>query len=321
MDLAFFNAVPQDVLDQLAELDFSLQSVGQQHEVNSLLERTVLLGGKRLRPLLTLLVGRMCGVELERLAPYARLIELLHAASLAHDDVIDNATMRRGQESINTVASNKHAVLAGDFLFAEVIVSATKEGNLALVQEVAHVIEQLSAGEWLQLEIAQNRDVNYELVEKVALNKTASVLMWCSIVGPYLLDNAQLIELARNFGRHLGLAFQLVDDTLDFSFTAQKDFMIDEENGVLNAVMVEWLSSDAKAYATFKESSGFQPDLNSTSFRDALQSVRKRAADHLKIARDYLDKMGSVLQAQGVRGDVYHQPLVLILDFLAKREF
>lgn len=328
METSFFDAVPQDIIEQLSDIDFSLKHTGSEHDVNLLLEKTVLVGGKRLRPLLTLLVGRLCGVPLNNLVAYARVIELLHAASLAHDDVIDNATMRRASASINIVASNKKAVLAGDFLFAEVIISVAKEGNLDLIREVARVIQELSDGEWLQLDIAKERVVSFEQVEKVALKKTASVLTWCSVVGPYLAKiesvekREKLLELAKNFGKHLGLSFQFVDDTLDFKATGQKDFMLDEENGLLNAVMVEWLELDQEAMRQFTSGEQVVPDISSPLFVAALKKTRERALKHLKLSRKYLDEMTQTL-SKDTSEDIsaFHKPLTLILEFLSNREY
>ena len=168
--MQLFESVPNEIMDAIFDIDLTISSEGIHDDVSPLLERTVLVGGKRIRPLLTMLMGGLFQVPVEKLKPYARMIELLHAASLSHDDVIDNATMRRSNPSINIVSSNKKAVLAGDFLFAEVIVSAAKEGNLKLVEEIALVIQALSDGEWLQLELAETKDVSREQIELIARN-------------------------------------------------------------------------------------------------------------------------------------------------------
>ncbi len=121
--------IPQAILKSVAELNLKLSYEDQEGDIASLLERSVLLGGKRFRPLLTFLMSDYFLVPHENLAPYARGIELVHAASLSHDDVIDNATERRGNPSINLQGSNKMAVLAGDFLLADVIVELCRCGN------------------------------------------------------------------------------------------------------------------------------------------------------------------------------------------------
>ena len=328
MSISFYQSVPQDILETISNLDFSLGGQAKQHEVNLLLEKTVLVGGKRLRPLLTMLMGRLVGIPNEQLAPYARLIELLHAASLAHDDVIDNATMRRSVDSINIVASNKKAVLAGDFLFAEVIVAVAQEGNLELVQEVAKVIQQLSAGEWLQLELAQERTIDMQQVEEVARYKTASVLIWCSIVGVCLAkqqkgdrDWTKLQQLAYDFGLNLGLAFQFVDDTLDFDPTGQKDFMLDEENGVLNAVMVHWLNLDQQAREQFLAGQHCTPNLADPLFQKAISKVRTLALEHLNLSRSCLQQMVKELDLTVEQQQAYATPLYELLDFLANRQY
>src|SRR5690606_31879505 len=123
----------------------------------------VLLGGKRLRPLLTYLCGNFFGVKADALDVYAKAIEMVHAASLSHDDVVDGANTRRGKPSINAESSNKQAVLAGDYLLADVIVELTKQGDLTLVQEMSYVIQALAEGEWIQLDAAASRQYTREL--------------------------------------------------------------------------------------------------------------------------------------------------------------
>jgi octaprenyl-diphosphate synthase len=106
----------KELISSISRLELDLSKWDQNSRIGGLLSRTVLSGGKRLRPLLTFLMADLFGIDHEQILPFARVVELVHAATLAHDDVIDNAKMRRGQPSINASTSNKHAVLAGDFL-------------------------------------------------------------------------------------------------------------------------------------------------------------------------------------------------------------
>lgn len=211
-----------------------LDSADGQKKIAKLLNKTVLKGGKRLRPILTVLFGRLAGVEEHDLQVLARSIEFVHAASLAHDDVIDNATMRRGKPSINVAGDNKMSILAGDFLLAEVISDLSCLGNSEVVTEMASIIKRLSLGEWLQHECLINKSYSEEIFSQISNNKTSSVLEWCS-VSPFVMvrSNKEIINLARNIGSNLGICFQLYDDLLDFSTDSQKDQFLDIENGQL----------------------------------------------------------------------------------------
>ena len=111
-------AISQDIKSSLQNLDFNLEKQEKNPRIDRLLRSTVLSGGKRLRPMLTFLWADLCGISHDQIEPFAQVAELTHAATLAHDDVIDNAIVRRGKPSINVVSSNKKAVLAGDYLLA-----------------------------------------------------------------------------------------------------------------------------------------------------------------------------------------------------------
>ena len=169
----FLNLMPKGVLSAVGEIDLNIPSTTCKKEINDLLQRTVLVGGKRLRPLLTHLVGDLFQLDTLVVAPYARAVELVHAASLSHDDVIDNATMRRGLPSINIVASNKKAVLAGDTLLSSVIVDLTEAGHLSLVREMSYVIRDLSEGEWIQADLILSRDYTKSSIREIAMKKTS----------------------------------------------------------------------------------------------------------------------------------------------------
>src|SRR5690606_19683474 len=184
----FLTTIPAELLGRVRDLEMVTSSESCNRSINQLLQRTVLLGGKRLRPLLTYLCGNFFGAKIEGLDVYAKSIEMVHAASLSHDDVVDGAKTRRGKPSINAESSNKHAVLAGDYLLADVIVELTKQGNLKLVKEMSLVIQALAEGEWIQLDAANSRQYTRELIEVIAVMKTASVRCLFSILTVIVAD-------------------------------------------------------------------------------------------------------------------------------------
>ena len=229
------------------DYSIDLNSQEGQDQITSLLNRTVLTGGKRLRPLLTTLFGKLVDIPSPDLHKLSKSIEYVHAASLSHDDVIDNATTRRGNPSINVVGDNKMSILSGDFLLAQVINDLADIGNINLVREMAQIIKRLSVGEWIQHDCLKKRTYNKEVFHRISLNKTSSVLEWCSVSPMIYKGHGQkLISLARSFGRNLGLSFQLYDDLLDFSSDSAKDSFLDIKNDQLTYISYRYLGSIGK---------------------------------------------------------------------------
>lgn len=312
-----FQSLPPEVLKRIGDFDVNIPSKAGEKAVCELLERTVLSGGKRLRPMLTYLMGTLFGASLDRLDVLARSIEQVHAASLAHDDVIDNATLRRGEPSINIQGSNKKAVLAGDFLLSEVIVNLSEQTSLELVREMSLVIKDLSLGEWVQSDAAENREYSPEILEDIAQKKTASVMSWCCLAPAILMGADQAkVKLARDFGHHLGLAFQQMDDTLDFSTESNKDLGLDLQNGLVNFVMYEWLQEDPARMKQYLAGEKLSELVANADFTQACAKVEKRAQDHLQQCRELFKTLG-----QELPGVEAQKPLLLMIDFLGARSF
>ena len=174
-------------------------------------------GGKRLRPALVLLAAELCGYVGPRRIELAAALELLHTATLVHDDVVDLSELRRGRPSANAIWGNRRAVLAGDFLYARASSIVVEDGNLEIVESYARTIRVMAEGELLQLEHSFDVGVNeahyYDVIER----KSATLLSNCCEIGS-LLGGATRGERNRiaEYGRQLGLAFQLRDDCLDY---------------------------------------------------------------------------------------------------------
>ena len=184
--------LPAAVREQLKSLDLRLDTRTPVPEIQILLNRTALAGGKKLRPALCFLMGGLLGLPLADLAPYARAAELTHSASLAHDDVIDTAMKRRNRPTLNAVASNTRAVLAGDLLLARVMVELSARGHVEIIQDLSRAVEDLVSGEWLQLEAKNVVDIERRQLEETARLKTASLIGWvCSVPTRVPLNSAR----------------------------------------------------------------------------------------------------------------------------------
>lgn len=319
----FLSTIPLKTLKHVKNMDLNISSMNCNNAVNELLQNSVLVGGKRLRPLLTYLVGNLYGLDFSALDPYAKSIELVHAASLSHDDVIDNATTRRGVPSINIQASNKKAVLAGDYLLADVIVNLTRAGNLELVGEMAQVIQDLAEGEWIQSDAIESRNYSSELIETIAIKKTASVMSWCCF-SPAVLAGLprEIIEKSRQMGIDLGIAFQLMDDTLDFSSESNKDANLDLDNGLVNAVLFQWLNFNPLAFEKYKNGTDLSELFDGEKIEKAVEVVRATAMSHIESARNLLSEIESALCSNEKELKAFgknKKPILYIFDYLTQR--
>ncbi|GGY79467.1 octaprenyl diphosphate synthase [Marinobacter zhanjiangensis] len=175
-------------------------------------------GGKRLRPLLVLLSSRALGYDRDDHLKLAAVIEFLHTATLLHDDVVDTSDMRRGRSTANARWGNAPSVLVGDFLYARAFEMMVELKSLPIMEILSHATAVIAEGEVLQLMNVKNPDLSEEKYMEVIHNKTAMLFEAASHTGALLAGADDRQEKAlRDYGKHLGLAFQLVDDALDYT--------------------------------------------------------------------------------------------------------
>ncbi|MCX2478927.1 polyprenyl synthetase family protein [Pedobacter sp. MC2016-15] len=173
--------------------------------------------GKQIRPMFVFFAAKLCGGIIESTHRGAALVELLHTATLVHDDVVDNAYERRGFFSINALWKNKIAVLVGDYLLAKGLLLSVNNQEFRLLQIVSEAVKQMSEGELLQIEKVRRMDISEELYFDVIRQKTASLIASCCACGAASAGaDEETIEKMRLFGEKVGIAFQIKDDTFDF---------------------------------------------------------------------------------------------------------
>ena len=173
--------------------------------------------GKQMRPLFVFLSAGATGVIGESTFRGASLIELLHTATLVHDDVVDDSNYRRGFFSVNALWKNKIAVLVGDFLLSRGMALALDNKDFHLLSIVNTAVQQMSEGELLQMEKARQLDINEEIYYEIIRQKTASLIASCCSVGASSAGASnQLIEVMGKFGEAVGMAFQIKDDLFDY---------------------------------------------------------------------------------------------------------
>ena len=176
-------------------------------------------GGKRLRALLTLESAKLCGYRKGgRDINLAACVELIHAATLMHDDVIDNAEIRRGKKTLNTIWGNQSSILVGDYLLSRCFEMMVEDGNLEVLKLLSSTSSEIAQGEILQLQHKGEIDMLEETYLKIISSKTASLFAAATKVGAILADrNLKYKEALEFYGKNLGLTFQIADDTLDYN--------------------------------------------------------------------------------------------------------
>ena len=172
--------------------------------------------GKQMRPMFIFLSAKMLGEVNDKTYDAASLVELLHTATLVHDDVVDDANERRGFFSVNALWKNKIAVLVGDFMLSKVLLLSIEKNNLRLLEIVARAVREMSEGELLQIEKARRLDITEDVYFDVIRKKTASLIATCCEGGAISVDREDMSATMRQFGELVGLAFQIKDDIFDY---------------------------------------------------------------------------------------------------------
>ena len=173
--------------------------------------------GKQMRPLFVFLTAKMLADTTDSTYRAAALIELLHTATLVHDDVVDDADTRRGFFSINALWKNKVAVLVGDYLLSRGLLLSVKHKDFHLLEIVSNSVREMSEGELMQMEKARRLDITEEVYFEIIRQKTASLIASCCACGAAsVTDDRAVIEQLRLFGETVGIAFQLRDDLFDY---------------------------------------------------------------------------------------------------------
>ncbi|MBK7339912.1 MAG: polyprenyl synthetase family protein [Saprospiraceae bacterium] len=174
--------------------------------------------GKQFRPLICILTAKMLGEVNDKTYAAATLVELLHTASLVHDDVVDNADQRRSFFSINALWKNKIAVLVGDYLLSRGLLTALSKKYFDLLEVLSVAVKEMSEGELLQLEKARRLDITEEIYYQIIRQKTASLIrVSCRCGAQSVTEDPAVIEHVSIFGEQLGLAFQIKDDLMDIN--------------------------------------------------------------------------------------------------------
>ncbi len=224
-DVVCFDAISALAASDMRAVD---RLIGESLEsdvalVSQVSEYIVMSGGKRLRPLIVLLAARALGYEGQQHVRAATIVEFIHTATLLHDDVVDSSSRRRGQDSANTVFGNQASVLVGDFLYSRAFQMMVDIGDMQIMQILADATNTIAAGEVMQLMNVHDPDTTEDDYQQVIYRKTARLFEAGALIAAVLSNKGKQVESAMiEYGRHLGTAFQLVDDALDYRASADE---------------------------------------------------------------------------------------------------
>jgi len=321
------KAIYQSVEQDLAEVESRIKSVTEV-DCSGLAEllKHILLGGKAIRPALTFLSAKFYKYDLDLLLPMATSVELMHTSTLVHDDAIDKSAVRRGRPTVNSLWGEDRAVLLGDYLFAKAGEFAALTGNLRVIRLFSQTLQIISSGELKQtfdaFKLEQSRQRYFERIT----GKTASLFSLSTQSGAILSQAPEeSIRALKDYGTNLGIAFQVVDDLLDFVGTEGelgKPVGSDLAQGTLTLpamLLLERYPEDNPVRELFNN-----PDMPET----ARQEEIKRAIDMVgsspverecyKVASDYCDKARRELES--LPDKPARKTLVEIADFVVSRK-
>ena len=281
-------------------------------------------GGKRLRPALLLLASKMLRYDGYRDVVYAAVVEFIHTATLVHDDIIDEAAIRRGRTSINYRWGNHLTVLVGDYLYAHSMSMALAEGNLEVLRLLSNATIRMIEGEILGLEQNGRSDLTVDDYFDIAGRKTAALFAACCRIPAVLVDapESQAASLF-NYGYNLGVCFQVIDDILDFTSSTEvlgKPALSDLKEGKLTLPLILTMPR-----ATVRERDMISQIASSKSFdgvssADVIEVVRKYGAleQTREIARDYAARAKAALEP--FADSTAREVLEVALDFVLERD-
>jgi octaprenyl-diphosphate synthase len=318
-----FDLVRADL--QRVEEEFCLQSISSVEPITEIGRYLRGSGGKRLRPALVLLSSKLCGFEGPAAIRLGTVVELIHTATLVHDDVIDEADTRRGQPSTNSRWGNHMSVLAGDWLYMQAFNIALGERNFRILDLLIGLTQAMVEGELLQLTWQRRIDVSEDVYFELTYRKTACLFSVCLRLGALLAGRSEEEESQLGaYGLNLGLSFQLIDDLLDFTSSEEilgKPIGNDLREGKVTLPLIYLLRhcghEEAQKVRSVLEKGGF----NSAGFSEILDLIDRYKT--LRAAREKAQELAEKAKRclETFPDTPYKDALRSLPDFMVDREF
>ncbi|MEK6600180.1 MAG: polyprenyl synthetase family protein [Deltaproteobacteria bacterium] len=318
-----YDTIKQDLKD--VDLEFRKNLDSDVHLIKKVGEYVLNNGGKRLRPSLLLLSARLCGYQGSRHIPLAAVIEFIHTATLLHDDVVDNAGIRRGKAAANTLWGSGASILIGDFLFSKSFYLTVADGDLNILKILSSTTTRMAEGEVLQL----LKDSDVETTESdylsVVTNKTASLISVACQIGAILgKASAEKEKALAGYGMDVGIAFQLVDDCLDYTSSNEelgKAIGNDLKEGKITLPLIHVIKNAAASEREEILAAIKAGDLKNSQLSSVISLINKyKGIDYtLSRARQHVENAKACLNI--FEPNVERAALIALADYVVERTY
>ena len=322
-DLSTLNAIKKSIDKEMSLFDkkFSELIKGKQPLVDKIMSYILRSKGKKIRPILVLLCAKSVGKVNESTYRAASMIELLHTATLIHDDVVDDANIRRGFFSINALWKNKAAVLIGDYLLSKGLLLAVKNKEFALLKIISGCVEKMSVGELLQIEKSRKLDITEPIYFDIIRKKTAALISACCESGAIsTAKDMEIVKKMKLFGEKAGIAYQIKDDLLDYEKTSiiGKPSKTDIKEKKITLPLIYALNKVNKI--TRKKIIRIIKNEDSENFNKVLEIVKNEGGLNYaeKIMHQYKDEAKKILDS--FKNSDEKKSLQALLSYMVKRK-
>ncbi|CAI9430191.1 Octaprenyl-diphosphate synthase [Candidatus Ornithobacterium hominis] len=279
--------------------------------------------GKQMRPMFVFLTAKMLGETTEKTYRGAALVELIHTATLVHDDVVDDSSIRRGYFSINALWKNKIAVLVGDYLLSKSVLLATDHQDFDLLTAVSNAIREMSEGELLQIEKARNLDITEDIYFEIIRQKTATLIAACCKIGALSVKSDEnLAKKMHRFGELTGIAFQIKDDLFDYTSTniIGKPVGIDIKEQKMTLPLIYSINTASKTEKKWLIRSVKKHNKNKKRVHEVIEYVKNHGGLNYaeQVMYDYRDKALRILDE--FEDNEAKQSLKTLLNYVVERK-
>ncbi|WP_378185524.1 polyprenyl synthetase family protein [Aquimarina sp. W85] len=309
---------------ELFEQKFSQSMISKVALLNRITHYIVNRKGKQMRPMFVFLVAKMvsAGNVNERTYRGASVIELIHTATLVHDDVVDDSNRRRGFFSINALWKNKIAVLVGDYLLSKGLLLSIDNEDFDLLKIISVAVREMSEGELLQIEKARNLDITESVYYEIIRQKTATLIAACCSLGACsVVPNTDAVEKMRMFGELIGMAFQIKDDLFDYGDTAiGKPTGIDIKEQKMTLPLIYTLNTCSPEKKKWLINSIKNHNKNKKRVNEVIDFVKQSGGltYAIKIMHQYKAKAMDILM--NYEDSQYKQSLILMVNYVIDRK-
>ncbi|NDW10831.1 polyprenyl synthetase family protein [Dysgonomonas sp. 520] len=317
--------ITKPIAQELEKFDTLYRSSisSQNPRIQEIIEYSFKSDGKKIRPTLLLLAAKACGEINDTTYSAAITLELLHTASLIHDDVVDESMLRRGRPSMNAIYDNKVAVLAGDYFLSAALIKSVMTQNFEIISEVSKLGRNLAEGELNQLSLAKEIIIDEDQYFEVIRKKTASLLSICMKVGVLSTGGSQSdINLFERIGEYFGICFQLRDDIFDyFSNDVGKPTGNDIKEGKVTLPLLYALKNVPAENSAQMFDIIYKSDFSDENVEQLIQFARSNGGVEYTYSKIDSYKTRAIELIEEVSNNSIRETLIDVLDFIIDRKF